>query len=311
MASTAPSIKPPKLNPDQGTTGSVNSVSSQSLAPPPSQIASPPTAKQSPTGGSNLAKTAAKNLATGAGGTTGSQNTIGSQSLAPAPSGSPDPGMPNTTPVNSAQDIATAGLAPPSAPPATTTPATPSATAPLIPTDEANITNAQSSYGITDAGLRQQMYNAAMAYGDPTTEAQWGMPVTNPNSALALAALKAQNQTLADQNSRGSNGTLFSSLALQDQGNIASAQQRADLAGYQKYQTANDKFNLSLAQAEQALQGTTNSARADERQQAIAGLPQPDTTAASPLKTTPTTTAKAPKPVKPPKAKSTGAKAKK
>jgi hypothetical protein len=125
------------------------------------------------------------------------------------------------------------------------------------------------------------MYQAAEAYGDPTVEGQWGPSSVNPNSALALAALKAQEQTQATQNSLGKNDTLFSSIAGQDYNTIAGTQQRADLAGYQKYQAALAKFNAALAQASTTETSTIGGAQADERQNAINNLPTPDTATGS------------------------------
>jgi len=122
--------------------------------------------------------------------------------------------------------------------------------------------------------------NAAMAYGDPAIMAQFGLGnIVNPNSALALAALKAQQTQQSDLARRVSQGTLGSTMAAQDIGNIASAQQRADLAGYQRYQNALSTYNLAMARAQNARDIATANARLDERQAAINQLPTAQTTA--------------------------------
>lgn len=320
MASSTPTVRPPRLaaaDPfsasaqfaQQQAQSSSGGQQSQQLpgappaAPPPSTIATPPSPDQTATGGASgpsqaaptdLVKAAVK-AQTAPKTTTGSQNTLTSETpsvaapkkttgLAAAnpatasaqyaagpPAGSPDPGMPNTTPAN------------------------PYAGIPLIPGDENTISGAQATFGNQQAEGNEAMYRAAMNYGDPTTMSQWGLPVTNPNSALAMAALKAQQQTQADQNARGRSDTLFSSLAQKDLGTIGATQQREDLAGYQKYEEALANFRAAMATDTTNAQTTIGGAQADERQQALNNLSTPDTAAGAapvPTNNAGTTTAK-------------------
>jgi hypothetical protein len=148
---------------------------------------------------------------------------------------------------------------------------------PLLPQDEAIIQAANQDYTNQVASANLGMGQAASAYGDPTQMARFGVGGINPNSALALAALRAQQQQQLATQRRGSADTLFSSLALQDRGTIDAAHQRADLAGYQKYQSSLAKFNGALIAAQTARDKAINAARADERAAAIANLPTPNT----------------------------------
>src|SRR5215469_1062404 len=101
------------------------------------------------------------------------------------PQGAPDQGTPNTTL--------------PPAPAVPNPPVTPGGNPnpiPLVPADEAAKYAAGQDWNTAQAVARQNMQNAALAYGDPQLMAQWGLPATvNPNSALALAATKAQLDT--------------------------------------------------------------------------------------------------------------------
>jgi len=177
------------------------------------------------------------------------------------------PGLPNTTPTVPNPPV-TAGANP--------------NPIPLDPTDEAAKMAAQATYNNAQATGNLGMQNAALAYGDPSLMGQWGLPATvNPNSALALAALRAQQQTQRAEDARARAGTFFSSLMGQDVNTIGGAQQRADLAGYQKYQDALAKFGLAMQGAQGTEQSAINAANADERAKALANLPTPDTATGS------------------------------
>jgi hypothetical protein len=113
-----------------------------------------------------------------------------------------------------------------------------------------------------------------MAYGDPTAMAGWNLGAgVNPNSALAQAALKAQQDTLNAQGTRENAGTLFSSLMQRDLGNIATTQQNAQLKAYQDYQNALSSYNEAMTRATSAREAAVAKAQADERQSAINSLP--------------------------------------
>lgn len=164
---------------------------------------------------------------------------------------------------------------------------------PLIPLDEAAIQGANQDFSDQSAAANLGIGQAAFAYGDPTQMQRFGVGAINPNSALALAALRAQQEQQASTNARGSAGTLFSSLALQDRSRIGAEQQRADLLGNTRYQAALARFNGALDTARTARDKTINTARADERTQAISNLPTANTasggfpsTTASPSKST-------------------------
>jgi hypothetical protein len=101
----------------------------------------------------------------------------------------------------------------------------------------------------------------------------------NPNSTLAMAALRAQNSQLAATSARERAGTLFSSLALQDRQNIMDAQQRAQLGGWNTYQNALGNFNLAMTRAQAAQQQAIDNANLDERQNALNQLPTANTAA--------------------------------
>lgn len=157
------------------------------------------------------------------------------------------------------------------------TPDTSQYTVPLLPQDEASIANANRAYSDAEAAANYGMGQAAFAYGDPTQMARFGVGTVNPNSALALAALKAQQQQEASTLSRGRAGTVNSSLALEDASRISSGQQRADLAANVKYQQALARFNQTLVAAQAARDSAINSAQADERAAALQNLPTANT----------------------------------
>jgi hypothetical protein len=267
MATTA--IRPPRLqNPAQAVGAGAGNVGAQVSATgtiSPSSIAKPPSARQTPTGGGTLYNPTQSGAATpnaqqpspivnAAVKQVGAAASAGTATPKPAPAGAPDPGMPNTTP----NPI------------------------PLQPADEANIANANANYYTTQAAQNLGMQNAALGYGDPNLMPQWGLPGTpNPNSSLAIAALRAQEQTEADQNARARTGTLFSSLMGEDVNRIAATQQRSQLAGYQRYLTALAKFRLAMQQAGDTRDTAIRTAQADERQQALNNLPTPDTASGS------------------------------
>lgn len=148
---------------------------------------------------------------------------------------------------------------------------------PLLPQDEASIQGAQQDFSDQTAAANLGIGQAAFAYGDPTQMQRFGVGSINPNSALAMAALRAQEQQQASTNARGRAGTLFSGLALQDRSRIGAAQQRADLLGNTRYQAALARFNAALTTARTTRDKTINSARADERSAAIANLPTANT----------------------------------
>jgi len=153
---------------------------------------------------------------------------------------------------------------------------------PLVPADQAAIAAANATYGASQAQYQQAMQNAALAYGDPNLMAQWGLPAApNPNSALALAALRAQQQTQTAENARARTGTFFSSLMGQDLGNIGSAQQRADLLGQQRYNQALANFNINMNRALTDRTNAVNAALADQVTQAANNWPTPDTATGS------------------------------
>lgn len=149
---------------------------------------------------------------------------------------------------------------------------------PLVASDEQAKTNALSDYGDLASGLRLGMQNAATAYGDPQLMSQWGLTASpNPNSALALAALKAQLANRTNDARMTNNGTFFSSINQFNRGQIADAQQRVDLNAYQKYQNALANFNMKMAQAAGVRDKTIDAANLDERNTAIANLPTANT----------------------------------
>ena len=149
---------------------------------------------------------------------------------------------------------------------------------PLVPADEQAKTNALADYGTTMGGLNLGLQNAAMAYGDPTLEASLGLaPSPNPNSALAMAALKAQLAGEANTARMESNNTVFSSLNQLNTQRIADAQQRAQLQGYQRYQNALANFNQKMGLAAKARDTSIDTANTDERNTAIANLPNANT----------------------------------
>lgn len=158
-------------------------------------------------------------------------------------------------------------------PPAAPTPAQ-TFNIPLDPGDEQSKAAAQATYDTSTGSYLRGLQGAAEAYGDPSIMAGLGLGTTvNPNSALALAALKAQQDQQASGNTREQAGTFFSSLHDQDLSDIASAQQRAQLAGYTTYQGALGDYNTNMATALNALNNALNTANIDERAKAIATLP--------------------------------------
>lgn len=320
---SAPTLnKPPKLpvgggaNPaaDPNVIGAQPTASASPTAAPtsgqiqPSSIAAPPKAEQTATGGygtaaqsdpTQMVQAAVRASVPKTGGATSGLGTSGRANDAGGLAGPPPSASVQSPRIPSATGGYTG--AQPAAPPAAVPGANPNPL-PIDPTDQNTIATANANYGNTAAAQNEAMYQAAMAYGDPTTMSQWGLPVTNPNSALALAALKAQQTTLADQNARGKNDTLFSSLAQTDLGNIASQQQRSDLAGYQTYQTALAKFNAAMTQALTNKQSAIGGAQANEVTNAQNNLPTADTATggaatgtATNANTAPATGIKAPK----------------
>lgn len=317
MAVTVPNVRAPRPQQQGGLSWqqlqnqpstAPNPAAPPSTPPPsgqiaPSSVASPPNARQTPTGGAMatqagsvgsqvnpLVRAATRQVAgpgvgkTAPNGQSAKGNIFGLGGPLPStpPQGSPDPGMPNTSdmapmptggfgepnPFNPAQQEIHGNPAP--------IPSNPYQGTPLDPTDEANRANALQAFGDAQSAYGENAYNAALAYGDPTQEARFGLAAPNPNSALALAALKAQQQTEADRNARGRNDTLFSSLAQEDLGRIGATQQRADLAGYQRYQAALAKFNSALNTAGSNYTAAGRSADADEAAKALANLTTPD-----------------------------------
>lgn len=168
----------------------------------------------------------------------------------------------------------------PSAPaaPASPPPGSPPYNIGTVPADELAKGAAQGTYDSSTSGYMAAIQAAAQAYGDPGVMAQWGLGSTvNPNSALALAALKAQQDTQTAGNTREQAGTYFSSLHDQDLSDIAGAQSRSDLAGYQTYQGALGDYGRNMTDALNTLNNSINSANLDERQNAINNLPTPST----------------------------------
>lgn len=310
VGSTPTLRRPPQRGPG---TGPLDTGGSQPYRPPaqepnpfgpgwshqpahePNPFAAPPSPSQQPGGNAQALMSAAigsstKNLPPGS---TGGHNVGGggTKTLPPGSTGGYGYGAPPTP----------AAAPPPTAPsggpmrgggptvepthPTVTTPGAPPGVpdttfnVPLVPSDEAAKAKAIADYGDVSANEMAAIQAAAMGYGDPSLMAQWGLtPSANPNSALALAALRAQQQTQTAEANRERAGTFFSSLMGQDLGNIGNSQQRAQLAGYMKYQNALAAFNRAMTAAQQARDLTINAANADERQNALNTLPTPQGT---------------------------------
>jgi hypothetical protein len=178
------------------------------------------------------------------------------------------------------------GVAPPAPRPPAPAPAPPKPPAPpapyaptVVPADEAAKAAATATYGTDTAAAIAAIQQAAMAYGDPSIMGGWNLGSTvDPNSALAQAALKAQQDRQTATDARERAGTLFSSLAQRDFGTIANTQQQQQLAGYDAYQKALGDYNIASTRAAQARDAAINQANADEMQTTINNLPQPTTT---------------------------------
>lgn len=169
---------------------------------------------------------------------------------------------------------AASGIAPPPPPAGAPDPGTPNTGAiPPIQSDEDLITDANTDYGTTYGGLYQGIQSAASTYGDPTIMGQYGVGAVNPNSALALAAVKALQANQANDATQTNNGTFFSSINQTARGNIGEQQSRDDLAAQQAWQDALGKFNTAVSTAASTRDRIIRNAREDEGNQAIKNLP--------------------------------------
>jgi hypothetical protein len=108
--------------------------------------------------------------------------------------------------------------------------------------------------------------------------AQYGVATTNPNSALSQAAIAAQQASDANRDTRVNNNSYFSSFSQKDQGNIASAHDRAINAAYETFQNALRDYNTAVTNARNAYNDAILPYQTDERNQAIANLPTPTVT---------------------------------
>ena len=162
---------------------------------------------------------------------------------------------------------------------------------PTDPTYQTDINNAITTYNDTYTGLQDAIQNAALAYGDPTAMAAYGVKETaNPNSALAIAARNALRTSNTDAARRLGNGTALSSLATNDANLISQNQQTADTAAQGKFNTAVQNYNLKSTQAKDTEQGQINADLAAEAKEATANLPTQTPTPTVGTPTTQTTT---------------------
>lgn len=271
MSTSAPSVRPPKLQQQNALiTGPTPTTPSLNPATDPNAAGQNQNAQ--------LAQAASNSIQSGAkpvyvdtspvekGGPVKPPAPVEHGGPVKAPPGSINPAAPSSTPgAATGPPVVTTPGAPPGVP-ATTPPAY---AIPPIATDEAAKQAAITAYNDAAAQGKQGLSTAAMNYGDPSLDGG----VVNPNSALAVAALRAQNEGQSNYARMEDNNTVFSGINMRNVGQIQTAQQRADLLGYQKYQNALGKFNLLLQQASDDRDKAIAAANADEATAAATALP--------------------------------------
>jgi len=119
-------------------------------------------------------------------------------------------------------------------------------------TEQAARDDAFANYNTAKAGFGNQLYQAALRYGDPTTMAQYseyGPPVENPNSRLATAQ-RAEDQGIEQSGlAQNANNTFFSGLHLRADQLIHDQAARDRLAAQQEYENAKAELDNLIAQA--------------------------------------------------------------
>jgi hypothetical protein len=154
----------------------------------------------------------------------------------------------------------------------------PNTTINVIPTAQgvADRSQAEQGWGNSQTEYGQNIANAALDYGTgPAGEA-------NPNSALAIAALKAKQNTEQATANRGAAKTIESSLYGEDKTKISEAHSREDLLAYQKYQLAMQKYNNALIHAREAYEEGMRKGNVADVEGAEHRLPEPGSIAKAP-----------------------------
>ena len=301
----APRLSRPPQQPGQG--GGYTYREGANL-PKPANFAGPPTPRQTPTGGVAPSKvtgpppvstTPSPTAATATHSPAYSAIMGGVNKVAPTASTNvaiptkPSPLVPNPT---GAPTLAKPPFTP--APP---------------PADVFGIQQANDKYTADVAEYMRTLQDAAIAYGDPNVQQGLGLSRdVSPNSALALAAYKAQQSTLGDTNALERLGTLGSTNALQALSTIRDAQQRANLAGLTTYQKALGNYDYYTGAAQMAKTNAIFPFQQDITQNALNQMPTTTTTPSGAFGTgttnvrskVPTGLAKAPKTGKAPTIKS-------
>jgi hypothetical protein len=201
-----------------------------------------------------------------------------------APSATQPAGAPGTTTATSTSTT------PSTPPPPITDRNDPNFQVETNPGDEGLITQAGAQYTTDVGAANNDIFNAAIAYGDPTILAQWGLPTTvDPNSALARAAYAHQQGYYNSALSAESAGNLLSSVHGHDLGVMDTAQANANAAGLTAYGTALGNYHTAMSNAAIKRDTAINAAHQHER----------DTTPLPTVAPAPTSPAPAPAPTSP------------
>lgn len=124
---------------------------------------------------------------------------------------------------------------------------------------------ALSRYGLTEADLKQQLYMAALAYGDPSVIGQYGDAVPTPGGALQMIEKEGGEARKANTLARGQNNTFFSGMNLEDIRHIGDTESL-------KKQQAKDEWEKSLWELTVALQEAREAREAEENEADISDL---------------------------------------
>lgn len=162
--------------------------------------------------------------------------------------------------------------------PITPRPVTPSSPAPRTATGEAIRIGAQEQYQIGTTKLNEELYRAALRYGDPTTLGQlrsFGPVVENPNSALSKIRRSEQLGLRNVEQGENRNNTFFSSLRLGNQQHVTDQASRERLSAQERYQEAYRKWTTGSHEALARLQEILRQAEAGEIEKALGEAPGP------------------------------------
>jgi hypothetical protein len=149
---------------------------------------------------------------------------------------------------------------------------------PRLPTSQAEIIHAREVYEQTRHNLDNEIYQAALNYGDPTTLNQFsaiGPTVTNPNSTLEriLRAERLGLNNVANRENAGN--TFFSSLRLGGQQRVADEAGRQRSQAYESFERAYRAYTENLARSRMEYDEAVRMAEARDTESWLNEPPEP------------------------------------